>query len=129
MRAGENVEVKRNAELLNKLLGTKHKQWYKSYMHLDENTMIWMARFDYKIRQGWRNRLESGKIIEEYLDTTNPPSNILVGAETKRRIAFIKYEDHFQFLGVYEYDSANSTPKNALPIHRELVKISDEYMF
>ena len=129
MKAGEVVKVKRNAELLNNLLGTNYEQWYKSYLHLDQNIMIWMARLDNKVRDGWRNRLENGKIIEEYLDTTNPPSNILVGAETKRRIAFIKYKDHFRFIGVYEYDATNSTPKNVLPIHRELVKISDTYDF
>lgn len=129
MQIGECVNVKRNAELLNKLLGTNYKQWYKSYLHLDQNSMIWMARFDNKVRDGWRNRLENGRIIEEYIYTSNPPSNILVGAETKKRLAFIKYKDHFEFLGVYEFDAAHSSPKNTLPIHRELVKISDTYKF
>ena len=43
MQVGEVVKVRRNAELLNKLLGTNYKQWYKSYKRIDAKTMIWMV--------------------------------------------------------------------------------------
>ena len=123
MQAGEIIEVARNAELLNTLLGTNYKQWYKSTYQLTVDTMIWIIRLDNKLRNGWRNRMENGRIVEEFNEDTTP-SNLYLGMQVKKRVVFEKTSDGFVFHGVYQYDETTSNPK-----HRELVKIADAYSF
>ena len=123
MQAGEIVKVDRNAQLLNKLLGTDYKQWYKSTYQLTADTMIWIIRLDNKLRNGWRNKSTSDRIIEGF-DGNTRPSNIYLGMQVKKRVVFEKVSGGYVFHGVYQYDASRSNLT-----HRELVKLSDTYTF
>lgn len=124
MRAGEIVRVNHHVDLLNYLLNREYKGFYKSYLRIDNNTMIWMVHFDNKLRQGWCNKIVGNRIIEEFHNVKKAPTNIGVGTTLTRRIVFEITNNGYKFLGVYEFDAANSNL-----IHRELVKISDTYNF
>lgn len=123
MLTGELLRVSTNAQLLNQLVGTHYKQWYKSTYQLKDDTMIWMIRLDNQLRSGWCNKLENGKIIEEFYGNDQPP-NIYLGIQIKKRLVFEKTSNGYRFLGVYQFDDAKSNLR-----HRELAKIADTYIF
>ena len=122
IKAGEVIYAKTNAELLNKLLGTHYKVWMKSYILLRVGEMLWMPRLDGVVRAGWRNTMQNGKIIEEYVGGRPHPGNINVGLEVRRRAVFEKSDwgGYFVFRGVFELESDFTL------LHRVLELVSDE---
>ena len=122
LKAGEVVYADTNAELLNKLLGTHYKAWMKSHIPLDVGEMLWMARLDGVVHAGWRNTMQNGQIIEEYVGGHPYPSNINLGLEVRKRAVFEKYDwgKFFVFRGVFEVE------QNSSLTHRVLHSISDQ---
>ena len=122
IKAGEVIYAKSNAELLNTLLGKHYKAWMKSYIPLDVGEMLWMPRLDGVVRAGWRNTMQNGKIIEEYVGGRPYPSNINLGLEVRRRAVFEKCDwgKYFVFRGVFELESDFTL------LRRVLELVSDE---
>ncbi len=107
IKAGEVIYAKTNAELLNTLLGKRYKAWMKAGYPLRFGEMLWMPRLDGKVRAGWRNTMQNGQIIEEYVGGQPYPSNIYDGLNIKRRAVFEKRDrgGYFVFRGVFELES------------------------
>ena len=134
IKAGEVIYAKTNAELLNGLLGKHYKAWMKADYPLDIDEMLWMPRLDGVVRAGWRNMMQNGQIVEEYVGGHPYPSNIYVGLNIKRRAVFEKCDrafvsgvysllnagGYFIFRGVFELDSDSTLT------HRILRPIKDE---
>ncbi len=122
IKAGEVIYAKTNAELLNGLLGKHYKAWMKADYPLDIDEMLWMPRLDGVVRAGWRNMMQNGQIVEEYVGGHPYPSNIYVGLNIKRRAVFEKCDRgrYFIFRGVFELDSDSTLT------HRILRPIKDE---
>ncbi len=103
IKAGDIIYVKTNAELLNILLGKHFKAFMKSYISLGVGEMLWMPRLDGVVRSGWKNMMQNGQIIEEYVGGLPYPSNINSGLEMRRRAVFEKFDQrYFIFRGVFE---------------------------
>ena len=111
IKAGEAIYAETNAELLNTLLGTHYKAWMKAYRFLDSGEMLWMPRLDGDVRSGWRNTMQNGQIIEEYVGGQPYPNEIGIGLKGQIRIVFEKFdkEKYFIFRGVFAIDQSSST--------------------
>lgn len=130
MKTGEFIYAKTHADFLNQAFGTNYKAWMKAvWPYYDENTVVWMVRFNAK-DGGFTNTFLSDTRIEEKLLDPNmqvSPSNLYLNKD-RIVIQIIDIDlDHtrtrkYIFKGVYKYDKTNSTP----PLVRYHDKISDE---
>ena len=122
LKAGETIYAKTNAELLNTLLGTDYKRYMKAYRFLRTGEMLWMPRLDGKVRSGWRNIMQNGHIIEEYVGGQPYPREIDMGLVARRRIVFEKCDwgKYFVFRGVFELEQGSTL------LRRVLEFVSDE---
>ena len=67
MKTGEFIYAKTHADFLNQAFGTNYKAWRKAvWPYYDENTVVWMVRFNEK-DGGWTNTFLSDTRIEEKL--------------------------------------------------------------
>lgn len=128
LKAGDRIDVSKNYELLNMLLGKQLKGYMSSIYKLqDDDKFIWMIKLDGIKRQGWKNSWFPDKIVEEYLDGPPFPSNISIGYNIKKRIVFEKYGDgrtqYFIFRGVYQME------KDSTLTYRVLRIVSEEISF
>ena len=116
IKAGEVIYAKSNAELLNTLLGKHYKAWMKAGYPLRFGEMLWMPRLDGVVRAGWRNTMQNGQIIEEYVGGQPYPSNIYEGLNIKRRAVFEKCEwgGYFVFRGVFELEQGSTLLRRVL---------------
>ena len=107
LKAGDVVSVKTNAELLNTLLGTTYKRWMKTIRHLGNGEFIWIVDIDGKVRSGWSNTWQNGKIVERYVNDPPYPNNIYDGLNITKRAVFEKRNAggrHYIFRGVFELE-------------------------
>ena len=125
IKAGEVIYAKTNVELLNGLLGTHYKRYMKAYRFLDTGEMLWMPRLDGVVRSGWRNTMQNGQIIEEYVGGHPYPNEIDMGLVARKRIVFEKHDrdGYFIFRGVFELQQGSTL------LHRVLERISDHITF
>ena len=130
MKVGDCFYARTHAEFLNRTFGTNYKAWMKSVWTYDADTIVWIVRFDGKIRDGWKNYFVSGnRIYEENLYRRE----IFYGKSmrfflTQDRIV-IEIDDSssdrkYVFRGVFRYDKNNSDPYMV----RYYDKISDEFI-
>lgn len=135
MKAGCTIKARTNAELLNMLLKTNYKQWYKCTYPIKEKKyptkekiMIWMVRLDNTKNGGFQNRPENDTIIEQFDKSEPKPASFYSGIKTKCRLVFEKIETKvghiYKFHGLYMLDKREDDDYK-----RTLVKISDEYEF
>lgn len=129
MKAGQTIKAKTHAELLNVLLKTNYKQWYKCTYDLDDKTFIWMVCLDSTNNEGHRNMFEnSDTIIEQFDKDMIKNKRFYHGLERKYRLVFEKKETKkgrtYTFHGFYHLaDTSEDEYK------RTLKKISDKYNF
>ena len=121
------VHARTNAEFLNKVFGTDYKAWMKCGWDYDADTIVWMAEFDGKARQGWVNTIVDANTVRE--DYVGAESDKLVSHKSLknyRRIVVKKERAYGRYiiLGTYRYDFQNSVERNK----RIWIKISDEIM-
>lgn len=130
MKIGTVIKARTHAEFLNEAFGTDYKAWMKSVWNYDENSFVWMVRFN-EIRDGWRNTFISNDcIMEENMDNKTIWGGVDVAEEptlNKRRIVIEiidgYYERKYIFRGVFEYDRERSNPY-AVRYHN---RVSDEF--
>ena len=68
MKTNDVFYADTHAEFLNNNFGTNYKQWMKSVWKFDNNTIVWMVRFDKETRDGWRNSfIGTNELLEENL--------------------------------------------------------------
>jgi len=129
MKTGQIIYAKTHAEFLNSTFGTNYKQWMKSVWNYDDNTIVWMVRFN-RAKDGWRNSFVSSNVIrEENLEHALEWNGRSVAErlDTKRIVIEINEEEmrrKYIFRGVYAYDEEKSNPYAA----RYYNKISDEFL-
>lgn len=108
MKQGDIIRTKTHAELLNKLLGTQYKQWYKCTYDLDDNTFIWIVSLDNSSNAGHRNKfLNNTTIIEQFdKNDTFSKERFLHGINREFRLVFEKIETAngrlYKFHGLYK---------------------------
>lgn len=129
MKTGQIIYAKTHAEFLNSTFGTNYKQWMKSVWNYDENTIVWMVRFNREI-DGWRNTfVSSNRIKEENLEHTLEWNGKPVGDPLNSKRIVIEIDEEgprrkYIFRGVYTCDKENSNPYTV----RYHNKISDEFI-
>ena len=106
------IYAKTNAEFLNEAFGTNYVAWMKSRWEYDQDTWVWMVRFDGRIRQDWANRIISEtEIWEEYVGNEEPTYRSK--KEKKYRIVVQILEGRcgreYHTLGKFKYDYEKST--------------------
>ena len=69
MKSGEVFYANTHADFLNKNFGTNYKAWMKCAYPLNTQYEVWMARFDGKVRDGWKNSYHGEIIKDENIDT------------------------------------------------------------
>lgn len=130
MKTGEFIYAKTHADFLNQAFGTNYKAWMKAvWPYYDENTVVWMVRFNEK-DGGWTNTfLSDTRIEEKLLDPNRQVSRSSLYLNKNRIVIQIINIDlghtrtrKYIFKGVYKYDKTNSNP----PLVRYHDKISDE---
>lgn len=130
MKTGEFIYARTHADFLNQAFGTNYKAWMKAvWPYYDENTVVWMVRFNEK-DGGWTNTfLSDTRIEEKLLDTNRQVSRSSLYLNKNRIVIQIIDIDlghtrtrKYIFKGVYKYDKTNSNP----PLVRYHDKISDE---
>jgi hypothetical protein len=127
MKTGEIVYAKTHAEFLNATFGTNYKQWMKCVWNYNENTIVWMVRFNHETG-GWRNSfVSSNRIKEENLEHALEWNGKSVAdrLDTKRIVVEIDdsgYRRKYIFRGIYTYDKEASNPYTV----RYYNKVSDE---
>lgn len=130
MKTGEFIYAKTHADFLNQAFGTNYKAWMKAvWPYYDENTVVWMVRFNEK-DGGWTNTfLSDTRIEEKLLDPNRQVSRSSLYLNKNRIVIQIIDIDlghtrtrKYIFKGVYKYDKTNSNP----PLVRYHDKISDE---
>ncbi len=107
LQAGDIIPVRTNAELLNTLLGTTYKAWMKTIYHLGNGEFIWIVEIDGKVRSGWSNTWQNGKIVERYVYAPPYPRNIYDGLNITRRAVFEKCTAggrHYIFRGIFQLE-------------------------
>lgn len=115
MKAGQIVYARTHAEFLNLTFGTNYKQWMKSVWNYDDNTIVWMVRFNCA-KDGWRNSFVSSTVIkEENLEHALEWNgrSIADRLDAKRIVIEINEEEmrrKYIFRGVYTYDEEKSNP-------------------
>ena len=129
MKSGDLINVNTNAKLLNKLLGTDYKQWYKSTCLYGYDTMVWMACLDGQVRGGFKNFKQGERIIEQYIGPAGKlPDSFDLGWKVLKRLVFEKIpycnSHYYVFLGVYKLENDENNHWR-----RTLVKVSDEFHF
>ena len=117
MKTNEIVYAKTHADFLNKLLGTTYKAWMKGCYNINSKYEIWMAHFDGKIRDGWKNTY-LGDIIKDV--NTNPDRKTWSNMSLPKTLNHTKLvfevidnpygERKYVFKGVYEYQKDISNP-------------------
>ena len=105
------VYARTNAEFLNEAFGTDYKAWMKSRWEYDEDTWVWMVRFDGKIRSGWLNLIvNENEIHEKYVDIVPPTFK---DDKRKFRIVVSVKEGYngreYHVLGKYRYNENKSS--------------------
>ena len=129
MKSGQIVYARTHAEFLNSTFGTNYKQWMKSVWNYDDNTIVWMVRFN-RAKDGWRNSFVSSNVIrEENLEHALEWNGRSVAErlDIKRIVIEINEEEmcrKYIFRGVYTYDEEKSNPYAA----RYYNKISNEFI-
>lgn len=127
MKTGDIVYAKTHADFLNATFGTDYKQWMKCVWNYNENTIVWMVRFN-RETGGWRNSfVSSSRIKEENLEHALEWNGKSVAdrLDTKRIVIEIDdsgYRRKYIFRGIYTYDKEASNPYTV----RYYNKISDE---
>lgn len=106
----KTIYARTNADFLNQVFGTNYRAWMKSRWEYDEDTWVWMVRFDQKLRIGWANRIISDKEIWETYIGAEPPT--YVRDKKKYRIVVATKDTAFgreyQILGLYQFDNTQS---------------------
>lgn len=68
MKTNDVFYADTHAEFLNNMFGKNYDQWMKSVWNYDDNTIVWMVRFDKETRDGWRNSfIGTNELLEENL--------------------------------------------------------------
>lgn len=107
MQAGNKIQARTHAELLNRLLNRHCKSWYKCTYDIDQDTFIWMVKLDGTDNYGRRNKFDDGKTIMERFDDGFPKNDrFMHGLTRKYRLVFEKEELSvgrvYTFRGLYK---------------------------
>ena len=105
------VYARTNAEFLNEAFGTDYKAWMRSRWEYDEDTWVWMVRFDSKVRQGWINCIiNENEIWEKYVGN-EPPAYKDDGKKIRIVVSIEKGFNgrEYHVLGKYRYDENKSS--------------------
>lgn len=111
MKTGETIYARTHAEFLNQAFGTNYKAWMRSVWYYDENTIVWMVRFNEQ-DGGWTNRFLSNTRIEEKI-LIPKTRDLLKYLHQKRLVIEVVncgYTRKYIFRGVYKYDEKASDP-------------------
>ena len=116
LRENDSFTAWTHAELLNRVFCTDYKRWMSSVWNVDDDTIVWMVRFDGKIRDGWRNRiLSDDSLCQENVYGKKMWKGVPVDDSQQLRLVFAITEDDYcrkyVFKGVYKYDPNGSDPK------------------
>lgn len=103
---GYIITVKTNAEFLNATFETAYKQWYKSTYNLNKDIVVWYINIDSMERQGYRNYIKDGCIIEE---SNSKPTRSSRPIRMVFQILKYKNMKKFVYLGKYKMDILKST--------------------
>jgi hypothetical protein len=105
------VYARTHAEFLNKAFGTDYSGWMRSRWEYDEDTWVWMVRFDGRARQGWINCIiDDNEIWEKYIGDEPPTYR----EDDKRFRIVVSIEKgitgrEYCVLGTYMLDQEKST--------------------
>ena len=110
----KTIRAKSHADFLNQAFGTNYIAFMKTRFPYGDDTWVWMARMDGKIKSGWRNvKISENEIWEEYVGDGEP--TYIKTKERAYRIAVeivdVPYGRNYSILGKYKFDFENSTPK------------------
>lgn len=128
MESGDIIYAKTNADFLNKAFGTNYKAWMKSVWTYDNKSIVWMVKFDNKVRGGFKNIIISDtSIAEENVDRKmiwdgNPIDSTLKYKKIVMEIDDSGFSRKYIFRGVYKYNEKDSDPLSI----RYYDKIADE---
>lgn len=129
IKTGDVIYAKTHATLLNNLLNTNYKQWYKCTYDLDDDTFIWMVYLDGTNNEGHTNKFESDDIIiEEFDKDMIKDKRFEHGLEKPYRLVFEKIVTSngrkYEFHGLYKLIDTSSNKYK-----RILKKVNAEYDF
>ena len=131
MKTDDIVNAKTNAELLNKLMNFRAKEYLPSMFDLYNGYKIWMIRADgEQDKAGFIINIEDfGSVVTETY-TGSPYSMVLSNSNMhfEKRLIFSIHDSpyigrYYMFLGVFEIDLSSN-----MKIHK-WVKVADNYNF
>ena len=128
MKNGDYIYANTHADFLNQAFGTNYKAWMSCVWQYNEDTIVWMVRFDHINREGWRNVFETKeRIKEENLYEKKIWDGIPMSKLVNYKRIVIEVKDDipkkYIFRGIYKYDEENSDPY----VVHYFDKIADEF--
>ena len=129
LKEGDIIYADSHADLLNQVFGTNYKAWMKSVWNYNDETVVWMVRFNQE-RSGWYNSFVSNsRIREENIYRRRYWNNRHIRYVDKKRIAFeiddSKAYRKYIFRGVYVYDEETSDP-SSVRYHNKISSVFPE---
>lgn len=129
MKNGDFIYANTHADFLNQAFGTNYKAWMSCVWQYNEDTIVWMVRFDKTNRSGWKNSfISDSRIKEENIYNISEWNRAPVAKSLFFKRIVVEVVDNckprkYIFRSIYRYDEQNSNPL-AVRFHD---KVSDEF--
>ncbi len=116
MKNGDYIYANTHADFLNQAFGTNYKAWMSCVWQYNEDTIVWMVRFDKTNRSGWKNSfISDSRIKEENIYNKSEWNRAPVAKPLFFKRIVVEVVDNckprkYIFRGIYRYDEQNSNP-------------------